>query len=126
MLPWIIAVVVVIVGVIFLVVFIRRKREHEKFEQYLYESYGRWKRYSIEQLVEETSRITGKKEELQRRLEAFGRAGPRVVIGEGERYGSDVESQMQHIRWQLEELDREEDNIRTVLRDKRDRKERNA
>lgn len=119
MLPWIIA-GVVIVGVVLLVVFIRRKKAREELKQYLYEHYGRWKGHSIGQLEEEISRIKSRKTELQHRLEAFGRAGPRIVLGSREPSPlGDSEYEMWHIRRQLEQLDVEEDDVMRVLRDKR-------
>jgi hypothetical protein len=111
---------IVIIGVIFLIIFIRRKKEQRELEYYHYEHYGRWERYSIEALEKEILRIRNKKDELQRRLEAFARAAPKVVIGKNESSGfDDVESQMLDIRWQLEGLDSEEDDISQVLRDKK-------
>ena len=117
--PWVITGISIVV-LVFLIIFIRRKREKGKLEYYRYKHYGRWQKYSIEQLEEEISRIMSKKIELQRRLEAFGIAAPKVVIGRHEFSRlDDIESQMRDIRWQLEELDSEEEDIRRVLRDKK-------
>ncbi len=117
--PWIIA-GILIVGLVFLIVFIRRKRAKEEHEYYIYEHYGRWQGYSIEQLEDEISRVMSKKEELLRRLEAFGSAAPKLVIGRRESSVlNDIDSQMRDIRWQLEKLDREEEDIRGALRSKK-------
>lgn len=117
--PWIIA-GILIVGLVFLIVFIRHKKAKKNLESYLYEHYVSWQKYSIEQLEDEISQVISKKKGLQRRLEAFGSAAPKVVIGRSDFSGlDDIESQMRDIRWQLEELDDEEEDIRRVLRDKK-------
>ena len=116
---WAIAVLIT-VGVIVMIVFIRRKKARQEkarqeLEDYRYKHYGRWKRYSIQQLEGEIHRIQGRKFELQERLKAFGLAG---ASRRESPISDDIESQMRDIRWQLEELDTQEDDIARVIRDK--------
>jgi len=111
---WAIAVLIT-VGVIVMVVFIRRRKARQELEYYRYKHYGRWKRYSIQQLEGEIHRIQGRKFELQERLKAFGLAG---ASRRESPISDDIESQMRNIRWQLEELDTREDDIARVIRDK--------
>lgn len=127
-LPWIIAGISIaglILLIIFIRVFIRRKKEKRKLKYYHYELYGRWERYSIEQLEGEILRIESKRRELHQRLNAFGRAAPRVIIGKRQPSGlDDIESQMMDIKLQLEKLDLEEEGIRQVLREKKAKHQR--
>ena len=113
--PWIVTGVI-----ISLVIFIRRRKEKRAVDSYMYSHYGRWQKYSIEQLEDEISRIVRKKRELEHRLDIFSKAAPKVVLDD---YSS-IESQMQDIKWELEELDSQEDDIRRVLRDKKAKQQR--
>jgi len=123
-LPWIIAGISIVV-LVSLVILIRRKKEKREHSYYMYEHHSYWERYSIKQLEEEVSRIGRKKKELERRLEIFSKAAPKVILGDEDySHYDDIESQMQDIRWQLEKLDREEDDKRKVLIDKKADKER--
>ncbi|MDP2730222.1 MAG: hypothetical protein Q8O55_07055 [Dehalococcoidales bacterium] len=119
--PWIIAGVVILV-VIFLIVFIRRRKQQRELEDYRYEHYGRWQRYSVEQLAEEILHIKSKRNQLQRTLDAESRAASKVIIGD---IDSDIaRSQMQDIIWKLEELGREEEDIRQVIRERKAKQQR--
>ncbi|MGD1120318.1 MAG: hypothetical protein ABR886_12705 [Dehalococcoidales bacterium] len=107
---------IVIIGIIILIVIIRHRKQQQELENLNYEHYGRWQKYSIEQLKEEISQVIRKKNELQRRLEAFGKASPKIVIGKRDFSGqNNIESQMWDIRTQLEELDVEQEDLRQVL-----------
>lgn len=123
-LPWVVA-GISIIGLILLLVFIRRRKQQQKLVYFHYKPY--YERYSVEQLEDEISRVMSKKNELQRRLEAFGSAAPKVVIGRREFRGLDdidIESQMWDIKRQLEKLDGKEEDLRRVLRDKKAKQER--
>ncbi len=111
-----------VVGIVVLIVFIRHKRRKEELDYYMYEHYGRWEKCSIEQLEDEISRIIRKKKELQNRLDAFSRATSKVIIGDED--SDSARSQMLDIKWQLEKIDREEEDIRKILRDKKTVQER--
>jgi len=107
---WIIA-VLIIAGITVLIMVIRRRKTHKKHELYVNEHYGRWNRLSAGQLQLELHRVKNRKEELQHRLNAFGRAGS----SSGNDSYDSIESQMSSIRWKLEKLDIEEDDIRRAI-----------
>ena len=123
LLPWIIAGISIVV-LVSLVIFIRRRKERRELEYYHYKLYGRWERYSIEQLEEELLRIGRKKKELERRLDIFSKAAAKIIMGDEDQFLDQSRDEMYMINLELKQLDMEEDGISQVLRNKKAKQQR--